>query len=1436
MKFLAGRSAARSGLSIFLLATVVACSGDPTAVAPPADVVVARVDAAVGRGPKAGDPGAGRRPGEEQGLLRCGRDGEGCKAIGSGQRVEWDSQLKTTRGARASLTIRAQGAAAAPGATAAGVTLDLDEEASIALSGHEAGMVRVDRGVVTLDAPVLAGGGAGASLAAPRLRVVDRVAEVDPLVPTIVAVRVSDADRASISVLKGHVTLRGEPGADDSTEAAELGAPFELRAGESALVKLGEAPDGRATFRGQAAPIALHPRDDASGEQDRGATPRGLGTMTARVPGTSEVISGVRLASHRATVVVRDGYARTEIEEVFQNDTSRVLEGRFVFPLPPNASISRLALWVGNELVEGEIVERETAARIFKGIVDDTVRPRDPALLEWISGGEFSLKIFPIPAKSSRKVVLAYNQVLPTTGGRVRYAYPLSLGADRTTTIDDFSIDVTATDSTKALHDVSTPRYPATIATEEGRIKVGFSARAFRPTADFVVSYERDAQPGAQLATYTAKPGEFQGAEPRAAGAEPPRAQTYAAVRMTVDLPDGAPMPAYVRRDRALIVDSSFSQSRETLAGAAALTMGLIRAMDPDERFVVLACDSACVTYPEDGLGAPAEAPLEELERWLAARSPGGSSDVAGALVAAARRLPQGGSSQIVFLGDGAPSSGELSVETIAARVRPALEQGRVDLRLLGAGRTVDEVVLEGLARALGGAYERVTTGDSIAQRTQAIAQGLRRPVVQSPAIELPEGFEDVHPKSLPNLRLGEEVVLVGKVTGDLASKTVKIRGKLGGEPYELASTIGAPSGGGSGGGEGRTAGHEPNPLVPRLWAEARIDELASSSSKEAAGQIIAISKGFHVMARSTAMLVLENDRMFREFGIKRTTKHADDHSDHAFGAPRQSEGLAKALRSDPGSSKSPWGADDAGSLTTKGSLWGDQIGEAFGRGGLGLSGVGEGGGGKGDGGIGLGKVGSVGHGAGEGSPAGGTGQGFGSGSGRLGGSHRSSSPKIRMGMTSVSGRLPPEIIQRIVRQNFGRFRFCYERGLMRKPDLQGRVAVRFLIGRDGAVSSAANGGSDLPDAEVVTCVVNSFRALSFPQPEGGVVTVVYPIVFSSDGSQSPRPPSPWPTPPPVVTPWIGAGPDASSGTPDRWAPKAVHRAADDTWMTAGEPALEKLRKAVEESTASRAKHEAWVTGLLARGRFQQALAAAERFTELDPDLARDRELYAYARAATGDGEGAVRALDALVEASPRSSTSHARAARAFEAVGDERRACAHWRSLAELRASEEATHEALRCRARAWGDREAVLQEARTLSVPARAAGRDAPTIARLVERLEAGAPPAYEGSAASPGQFEAKITCGAGVERCPTLLVVTQSGTVLSPWTPAVTRSSAGAISFSGLKDGTYRTLVVGGAADTRAEVEVRALGASKKFSIQKGGQQTVAASTVSNMSQTF
>jgi hypothetical protein len=116
--------------------------------------------------------------------------------------------------------------------------------------------------------------------------------------------------------------------------------------------------------------------------------------------------------------------------------------------------------------------------------------------------------------------------------------------------------------------------------------------------------------------------------------------------------------------------------------------------------------------------------------------------------------------------------------------------------------------------------------------------------------------------------------------------------------------------------------------------------------------------------------------------------------------------------------------------------------------------------------------------------------------------------------LLATSGRLSPEVIQSKIRERLPLAHKCYEAGLARDPKLEGRVLVRLLIGRDGKVAEASPATADaaktadvitpgdapappMPDAKVTACVVDVLRQTVFPAPEGGTVTVVYPVTFS---------------------------------------------------------------------------------------------------------------------------------------------------------------------------------------------------------------------------------------------------------------------------------------------------------------------------------------------------
>ncbi|MCB9667397.1 MAG: AgmX/PglI C-terminal domain-containing protein [Myxococcales bacterium] len=216
-----------------------------------------------------------------------------------------------------------------------------------------------------------------------------------------------------------------------------------------------------------------------------------------------------------------------------------------------------------------------------------------------------------------------------------------------------------------------------------------------------------------------------------------------------------------------------------------------------------------------------------------------------------------------------------------------------------------------------------------------------------------------------------------------------------------------------------------------------------------------------------------------------------------------QTAGILGVLQASTGawnSPTSPYGRDTAlgnDPMSALGAMMGDQIGENFGFRGLGLRGTGRGGGGTGQGTIGLGSLGTIGHGGG-----GGSGQGYGSGAGGLGG-RQSRVPSVTQGTADVRGSLSAEVIRRVIRRHLNEVRFCYEQQLRQRPDLEGRVAIKFIISPTGAVQSSVveSGRSTLTDGQVQSCIAGAVRRWTFPSPEGGgVVIVTYPFMLNSTG------------------------------------------------------------------------------------------------------------------------------------------------------------------------------------------------------------------------------------------------------------------------------------------------------------------------------------------------
>ncbi|MFO7564532.1 MAG: AgmX/PglI C-terminal domain-containing protein [Enhygromyxa sp.] len=93
------------------------------------------------------------------------------------------------------------------------------------------------------------------------------------------------------------------------------------------------------------------------------------------------------------------------------------------------------------------------------------------------------------------------------------------------------------------------------------------------------------------------------------------------------------------------------------------------------------------------------------------------------------------------------------------------------------------------------------------------------------------------------------------------------------------------------------------------------------------------------------------------------------------------------------------------------------------------------------------------------------------------------------------TGALDRDVIRRIVRAHLDDVRDCYNAGLLKDPDLEGRVAINFMISKDGSVSSALVSEDTLDDPTVGQCIAKAVEGWVFPAPKGGGnVIVTYPF------------------------------------------------------------------------------------------------------------------------------------------------------------------------------------------------------------------------------------------------------------------------------------------------------------------------------------------------------
>jgi hypothetical protein len=413
-----------------------------------------------------------------------------------------------------------------------------------------------------------------------------------------------------------------------------------------------------------------------------------VGSLVVNIDGRNEPLT---VGYHKVTVDIRDQIARTVIEESFVNHTNGRLEGVFYFPLPQDASISGFGMWIGNELVEADVVEKQRAREIYETILRER---RDPGLLEWTGGNLFKARVFPIEAHSEKRIKITYTQVLPLQQNQFRYSYALQSELLRQHPLRELSLLVTI-NSVLPLAEVRSPTHSARIERTPHSARVEFAAQEYTPDRDFevVVQLEPGQQNVVLIPHRRGDDGYFMCLlTPPVSGGGWQRET----------LPDGQPQQLLVLADTSGSMDAASRENQRQFLAA------LFGALTPEDRLNLAVVDVDCHWSFPASVPATAENVAQALQR-LDERISLGWTDLDKAFAAARERCEPG--TQIVYVGDGIVTTGDADPVAFSQRLQRLFAGADCGLHAVSVSSRYEPIVLRAIA-SLGGGSMRPISGE----------------------------------------------------------------------------------------------------------------------------------------------------------------------------------------------------------------------------------------------------------------------------------------------------------------------------------------------------------------------------------------------------------------------------------------------------------------------------------------------------------------------------------------------------------------------------------------------------------------------------------------------------------------------------------------------------------------------------------------------------
>ena len=822
--------------------------------------------------------------------------------------------------------------------------------------------------------------------------------------------------------------------------------------------------------------------------------------------------------------------AEAEVTQTYENPFDEPIEAVYLFPLPDDSAVREMVMSIGDRRIVGKIKRREEARQLYERARDNG---QAAALLDQERPNVFTQRVANILPGESIEITISFAQVLRYEDGAYEWVMPLVVGpryvppegtgvrsdgpsgaainpvmseAPTGSTVD-IRVDL---DAGMPIYDVQSPSHAIRVIEDGPHSAFVELDRDGVPNKDFILRYalSGDAPETAAMSHWGEQGGHF------LLMIQPP----------ADDQLDGMITP----KDLVFLIDTSCSQSGAPMAAAKRAMSHAIDGLNPHDRYTIMNFSS---TVGPAISGGASRADRQRAKDFVGAfRGAGGTNMLAG--VEAALSMKERDALRTVLM----ITDGYVGNEP---RILGAIEEnlGRSRFFTLGTGSSVNRYLIDRAAQVGRGDVQVIRPDEDAGPAVERFYDRIRNPLLTDIDISW-KGVElvDVHPDPIKDLFSGQPVILVGRYEQPGRGE-ITIEGLLGNRPWSKTVEVDFTGEGG-------------NPALDSLWARRWIEDLslrqhfgrAFDDRHRFEEEVTDLALGYSLMSEYTSFVAVE-ERVINEGGEQRTVdvptetpefvefeavadgedlalpvSSALKRSRRIMRAPTRSAPARPAPAAAPVYASPPSGGAATGVLDKKiaestglmaqlgplgdvsasstpmkesvsnahGGLIGSQYGNQYGSGGLGSSGTSVGGGGTA---AGLGGSGTVGTAQGS--------SGYGRGGGYYG-AQGGEGVAVKASEPIVLGSIDKSVIDRVIKQHLAQIRYCYEKELTRDPSLAGRVVLKFVIGKDGAVTSVEIKETTLADETLEACLSARFLRMRFPAPAGGgIVVVSYPLVFS---------------------------------------------------------------------------------------------------------------------------------------------------------------------------------------------------------------------------------------------------------------------------------------------------------------------------------------------------